>query len=92
MEEIGARELKATLSAVLRRVRSGEVVRVTVRGRPVADIVPPRADGSADAVRSLIAAGRISAPEQARSARPPRLARGERLASALVLADRNAEH
>jgi prevent-host-death family protein len=40
MREIGVRELKATLSEVLRHVARGESVRVKVRDRPVADIVP----------------------------------------------------
>lgn len=41
MREVGVRELKASLSEVLRAVGAGEHVRVTVRGKPVADIVPP---------------------------------------------------
>ena len=40
MREIGVRELKRSLSETLRAVEDGEQVRVTVRGRPVADIVP----------------------------------------------------
>ena len=39
MREIGVRELKATLSETLRAVGRGELVRVTLRGRPLADIV-----------------------------------------------------
>lgn len=38
------RELKARLSEVLRAVERGERVRVTSRGRPVAQIVPPESD------------------------------------------------
>ena len=34
------RELKAKLSGVIRRVRAGETVTVSVRNRPVARIVP----------------------------------------------------
>ena len=40
MEEVGVRELKASLSRYLRRVREGETIVVTDRGRPVARIVP----------------------------------------------------
>lgn len=40
MDEIPARELRNDVSAVLRRVESGERLRVTIRGRPVADLVP----------------------------------------------------
>ena len=39
--DIGVRELKATLSAVLQRASAGEHITVTDRGRPVAVIGPP---------------------------------------------------
>lgn len=42
MREIGIRNLKASLSAILRSVQAGESIRVTSHGRHVADIVPPR--------------------------------------------------
>lgn len=38
--EIPQRELRNNVSAVLREVQSGRAVRVTVRGRPVAELVP----------------------------------------------------
>ena len=40
MEEIPARELRNDVSKVLRRVEAGERLRVTVNGRPVAELVP----------------------------------------------------
>ena len=40
MREIPQRELRNNVAAVLREVEAGERVRVTVRGRPVADLVP----------------------------------------------------
>ena len=40
MEDVPARELRNDVSAVLRRVESGERLRVTVSGRPVAELVP----------------------------------------------------
>jgi prevent-host-death family protein len=52
MREIGVRELKTTLSQTLRAVARGQQVRVTLRGQPLADIVPagsPRAAGGARA-------------------------------------------
>jgi prevent-host-death family protein len=39
--EIGVRDLKATLSAVLQRAAAGEIITVTDRGRPVATLGPP---------------------------------------------------
>lgn len=38
--EIGVRELKAKLSEHLERVGQGEVLTVTSRGRPIAQIIP----------------------------------------------------
>jgi prevent-host-death family protein len=40
MTDIPARELRNNVSGVLRRVESGERLRVTVSGRPVAELVP----------------------------------------------------
>jgi prevent-host-death family protein len=38
--EIPQRELRNNVSAVLRDVAAGQTVRVTVRGRPVAELAP----------------------------------------------------
>lgn len=40
MDSVSSRELKNRTAAILRRVRAGERVTVTNRGRPVAVIVP----------------------------------------------------
>jgi prevent-host-death family protein len=40
MPDVAARELGNDVSGVLRRVQSGERLRVTVSGRPVAELVP----------------------------------------------------
>lgn len=40
MADIPARELRNDVSAVLRRVEAGERLRVTVSGRPVAELIP----------------------------------------------------
>lgn len=40
MTDIPARELRNDVSGVLRRVEAGERLRVTVSGRPVAELVP----------------------------------------------------
>jgi prevent-host-death family protein len=37
---VGVRELKAQLSEYLRRVKAGETVIITERGRPIGGIVP----------------------------------------------------
>lgn len=40
MTDIPARDLRNDVSAVLRRVEHGERLRVTVSGRPVAELLP----------------------------------------------------
>lgn len=91
MREIGVRELKTTLSQTLRAVARGQQVRVTVRGRPLVDIVPAGASTQDDRLRGLVAQGRLAAPARARPTRAPRLASTTHSASSLVLADREAE-
>ena len=41
MKQAGVRELKAKLSGFLRAVGRGEVIVITDRGRPVAELSPP---------------------------------------------------
>jgi prevent-host-death family protein len=55
--EIPQRELRNNVGAVLREVEAGNPVRVTVRGRPVAELVPlsaRKAHLSAAEVRRII--------------------------------------
>jgi len=55
MERIGVRELRQHASRYLARVATGETIEVTDRGRPVALLVPTRADRW----HELIASGQI---------------------------------
>lgn len=57
MERIGVRELRQHASRYLDRVRAGETVEVTDRGRLVALLVPP--DPARSARDRLIAQGRL---------------------------------
>jgi prevent-host-death family protein len=91
MREVGVRELKASLSETLRAVGRGQQVRVTVRGKPVADIVPAGTATTGDRLRELVAEGRVVAPSRTRPKQAPRLAKSRQSASALVLAEREAE-
>lgn len=59
--EVGIRELRAKLSSYLDRVKTGEDVIVTERGRPVARISAP--DGM-DTLARLIAEGRVTPPRK----------------------------
>lgn len=91
MREIGVRALKSSLSETLRAVASGQQVRVTVHGRPVADIIPAGTSTEDDRLRELVAHGRLTPAARARPERAPRLVRTGRSASSLVLAEREAE-
>lgn len=42
MVEVATRELRNDTAGVLRRVEAGETVVITVRGKPVADLIPHR--------------------------------------------------
>ena len=44
MSTVGVRELRQNASEILRQVEQGEPATVTVAGRPVAQIIPIRAD------------------------------------------------
>jgi len=90
MREIGVRELKQSLSATLRAVSRGQQVRVTLRGRPVADIVPAGASSDDDRLRELVADGRLTASTLSRAS-APRLVGSSRSASSLVLSEREAD-
>jgi prevent-host-death family protein len=92
MREIGVRELKLSLSETLRAVSRGQQVRVTVRGNPIADIVPAGASADDDHLRKLVADGRLVAPTHTRPPKAPRLVKSRRSASSLVLSERDDEH
>jgi prevent-host-death family protein len=91
MRVVGIRELKASLSETLRDVGRGERIRVTSRGRAVADIVPAGSAMADDKLSALVSAGRVVPPAAPRPSRLPRLARAARSASGLVLAERDAD-
>lgn len=91
MRQVGVRELKQTLSETLRAVGNGEPIRVTLRGRPLADIVPVGGPADGGRVRQLTADGRVVPAARNRPAQPPRLATSSRLPSELVLAERDVE-
>jgi prevent-host-death family protein len=72
MERIGVRELNQNTSQVLARVRSGETIEVTERGRPIARLVP--VDEGLSLLDRLVAQGRATAPTRTGPIpRPPTL-------------------
>lgn len=67
MAEAGVRDLRDHLSRYLERVRSGEELTVTDRGRPIARLVPV---GDTNTFDRLIADGLIVPAASRRRARP----------------------
>lgn len=57
---VGIRELRQELSRALRRVRAGETLEVTDRGRTIARIVP--VEGVSPKLADLIGAGKVRPP------------------------------
>lgn len=88
MKTVGVRALKQNASAVVADASAGEVVTITDRGRPVAQLIP-LPESHLDA---LVAARQARAPK--RSLRdlgaPPRRRRGQQPLSS-VLADMRGE-
>jgi antitoxin (DNA-binding transcriptional repressor) of toxin-antitoxin stability system len=90
---VGVRKLKDNLSAYLRRVKRGEVVRITDRGEAVAELrPPPQTDADEDVYERLLREGKILAPlkrwSNALVARPPRAPLAGGTASLLISQDR----
>lgn len=91
MRQLGVRELKASLSDALRSVQAGERIRITLRGSPVADLVPPTSPTAEAEIRQLVAAGRLSESTRPHPDQPPPLVDASVRASSLVLEDREKE-
>ena len=64
---VGVADLKARLSAYLDQVRSGQELLITDHGRPVARLVPVRAEDERHDARTqrLVRAGVLTAPSAA---------------------------
>ncbi len=61
MKTVPVAQLKASLSAYLRRVKAGEDVLVTERGRPIARLTPAGTAGWPSHLESMEAQGLITA-------------------------------
>lgn len=82
MHEVGIRALKQNASEVVARAAAGEVITVTDRGRPVAQLVP-LPDSTLD---GLVAAGLARPPKRPLTELPTPIAAGVRLSDAIVAA------
>jgi prevent-host-death family protein len=81
---VGIRELKAHLSEYVARAAAGEEIVVTDRGRPIARLVPHRAESDVD---RGIAEGWIEAPRR-RHLQPVERATSERSTNDVLDEDR----
>jgi prevent-host-death family protein len=85
---VGIRELKNEASAIMRRVRRGEVVTITDRNRPVAVLVPLAPAPLESRLRELVRTGRLSwGGGKPAGSRRPAAVRGRPVAET-VIADR----
>jgi prevent-host-death family protein len=86
MDTVGIRELKAHLSRYLKRVRSGDRLLVTERGRSIATISPVEVPADLTWAHRLVAEGRAqwSGGKPAGSPRPVRVKTGRTVADAVI--------
>lgn len=54
---IGITQLRNELSALVARAAAGEYLLITVRGQPVAELVPP--DRTRQAIRAMVESGKV---------------------------------
>jgi prevent-host-death family protein len=96
MERVGVRELKDRLSHYLRTVRQGQIVEVTMRGKPIARLVPARpwvktsmSPKQDERTWELVAEGFLAwSGERFQMPEPAAVNRGPKLLSDLVVEDR----
>ncbi len=62
LAHVGIRELRNTVSALVRRAGQGERIVVTVDGEPVAQLGPLGPDGGGPTLDDLAAAGLVTPP------------------------------
>ena len=88
MQTIGVRELKAGLSACLRRVQSGERLIVTDRGRAIATLSPVAASPAVEWAQAYVASGKAQWSGGKPAGLTPRIKSRGKPASQMVLEDR----
>ncbi|HXQ88176.1 MAG TPA: type II toxin-antitoxin system prevent-host-death family antitoxin [Solirubrobacterales bacterium] len=90
MREVEVRDLKAQLERVLDEVEGGELVRITSRGRPIAEIVPLVPEPG-EGMKKLIAEGKVTPATRPLTRNPPPPRDTGRSASDFILAEREEE-
>ncbi len=85
---VGTRELKSKLSEYMRRVKAGQTIVVTERGKPIGQIVPIKASLE-ERLYAMVAAGQAEwNGKKLEPYQPGAVNRGDRQVSDLVVEDR----
>ena len=86
--KVGTRELKGRLSEYMRRVKAGQTIIVTERGKVIGQIVPVK-PSLEERIKATVTAGIAEWNEQKlKTYRPVVVNKGERQLSDLVIEDR----
>ena len=91
VERIGIRELRNETSRVVRRVKAGERIIVTIDGIPAAQLVPLDGGSRPRTMEELVATGAVIPPRTTappRPADPVRLPPGSRTTTEILMEDR----
>ncbi len=85
---VGTRELKNKLSEYMRRVKAGQVITVTERGKPIGQIIPVKAS-TQERLQSVVNAGVAEwNGQKPKSYKPKAVNQAARQVSDLVTEDR----
>jgi prevent-host-death family protein len=92
LNRVGTRELKNKLSEYLRRVKNGETIIVTERGKTIGQIVPVKASIE-ERLLALVEAGLAEwNGQKLKPHKPAARNRGKKLVSDLVVEDRSVDY
>ncbi len=90
--KVGTRELKSKLSEYLRRVKGGETILVTERGKPIGQIIPIKPTLQ-EKMQNVVDAGLAEwNGKKVRPSKPAAINRGAKQISDLVVEDRDVNH
>ncbi|MCC6500647.1 MAG: type II toxin-antitoxin system prevent-host-death family antitoxin [Anaerolineales bacterium] len=89
---VGARELKNNLSQYLRRVKEGEIILITERGKAIGQIMPVP-ETLEEKMKALAAAGIVEwSGKKLKPRKPTIVNRGPKLASEIVSEGRDVDY
>ncbi len=90
--KVGTRELKSKLSEYMRRVKGGETILVTERGKPIGQIIPVKRTIE-EKLQSVVDAGLAEwNGKKVKLSKPTAINRGAKQISDLVSEDRDVNH